>query len=45
MTLKKFIMWLTAGLLIAWFVSRMVKAEYKRTHQPMFDEDSSPGKS
>jgi hypothetical protein len=45
MNLKKLLTWLTAGLLIAFLVSRVVKANYNRTHQLMSGEDINSLKS
>jgi hypothetical protein len=43
--LINFIVWLTAGAVIGWFASRMVKAEHSRIHKPIPVEDRSSEKS
>jgi len=45
MNLVNFIVWLSAGAVIGWFASRMVKVEHRRTHKPMSGKDQSPEKS
>lgn len=45
MELIKFVTWLTAGAVIGWFASRMVKVEHRRTHQPLPAKVSSSEKS
>jgi len=37
--LINFIVWLTAGAVIGWFASRMVKLETRRTPKPVPEED------
>ena len=39
--LINFIVWLTAGAVIGWFASRMVKLENRQTPKPVPDEDRS----
>jgi hypothetical protein len=39
--LINFIVWLTAGAVIGWFASRMVKLENRQTAKPLPDEDLS----
>jgi len=39
--LINFIVWLTAGAVIGWFASRMVKLENRQTAKPLPDEDRS----
>jgi len=45
MNLRNFIVWLTAGAVIGWFASRMVKKEHKKTQKPLPVEDRNPEKS
>jgi len=45
MNLINFIVWLSAGAVIGWFASRMVKAEHRRPHNPLPDETRSSEKS
>ena len=40
MNLINFIVWLSAGAVIGWFASRMVKVEHRRTHKPLPDEEA-----
>jgi len=44
MDLINFIVWLSIGAVIGWFASSMVKAEHKRVHKPVPDEDCSSKK-
>jgi hypothetical protein len=39
--LINFIVWLTAGAVIGWFASQMVKFENRQTAEPLPDEDRS----
>lgn len=39
MELIKFITWLTAGAVIGWFASQMVKREPRQNHQSVPGED------
>ncbi len=41
MNLVNFIVWLSAGAVVGWFASRMVKAERKAAHRPLPDKGSS----
>ncbi len=45
MNLINFVVWLSAGAVIGWFASRMVKAEHRRTHKPLPNEARSSEKS
>ena len=45
MELIKFITWLTAGAVIGWFASRLVKAEHNRARKPIPVQESSSEKS
>ena len=45
MDLINFIVWLSAGAVIGWFASRMVKVEHRRNHKPLPDEDCDSKKS
>ena len=45
MELIKFITWLTAGALIGWFASQMVKLEHRRNHKIMPGEACGSEKS
>lgn len=45
MNLINLIVWLSAGAVIGWFASRMVKTERKLTDKPITGKDSGSGKS
>ena len=45
MELIKFLMWLTAGAVIGWFASQMVKLEHRRNHKAAPGEDRSSEKN
>ena len=45
MNLINFIVWLSAGAVIGWFASQMVKVEHKLTHKPLPGEDHDSKKS
>jgi hypothetical protein len=45
MDLFKFILWLSAGVVIGWFASRMVDVEHKRNHKPKPGKVHSSAKS
>lgn len=45
MNLINFIVWLSAGAVIGWFASWMVRAEHRGKHKPSSGEDHSPKKS
>ncbi len=41
MNLINFIVWLSAGAVIGWFASQMVRAERRKVHKPPPDEEPS----
>ncbi len=41
MELIKFITWLTAGAVIGWFASQMVKRDHRQNHKSVPGEDRS----
>lgn len=45
MNLINFIVWLSAGAVVGWFASKMVKTERKLTHKQITGKDGSSGKS
>lgn len=44
MNLLNFIVWLSAGAVVGWFASRMVRAERKVVHKSLPGKDSSDNK-
>lgn len=42
MNLINFIVWLSAGAVIGWFASQMVRAERRQTHKTPPDEEPCP---
>ena len=42
MNLINFIVWLSAGAVIGWFASLMVRAERRHAHKPQPDEEPGP---
>jgi hypothetical protein len=41
MNLVNFVVWLSAGAVVGWFASRMVRAERKMTNKSLPDKDGT----
>lgn len=44
MNLVNLVVWLSAGAVVGWFASRMVRAERKMTHKSLLDKVSDDKK-